>query len=49
MYVRRERPGEAQAIHDVHAAAFRSDGQTLDEPVEAGLADELRSTGAAIP
>jgi putative acetyltransferase len=49
MYVRRERPGEAQAIHDVHAAAFRSDAQTLDEPVEAGLADELRSTGAAIP
>lgn len=49
MYVRRERPGEEQAVHDVHAAAFRRHRESLEEPVEAGLADELRSTGAAIP
>jgi putative acetyltransferase len=49
MYVRRERVGEERAVHAVHAAAFRGDGEIPGEPVEAGLADELRSTGAAIP
>jgi putative acetyltransferase len=48
MYIRRERPVDRQVVHGVHAAAFRSDQQAGD-PVEAGLAYELRSTGAALP
>ena len=49
MYVRRERVGDEPAVREVHAEAFRGDGEAPGEPVEARLADELRSTGAAIP
>jgi putative acetyltransferase len=48
MYVRREMVGDKQAVHAVHAAAFRVADQS-GEPVEAGLVDELRATGAALP
>lgn len=41
MIVRRERPGDVAAARAVHAAAFPTpDG--ADEPVEAGLLDQLR-------
>ena len=49
MSVRREQVGDERAVHAVHAAAFRGDGEIPGEAIEAGLADELRSTGVAIP
>ncbi|MGH9112966.1 MAG: GNAT family N-acetyltransferase [Acidimicrobiales bacterium] len=48
MYIRREQRGDEQAVHAVHTAAFRVADQS-GETVEAGLADELRRSGAALP
>ncbi|WP_410587750.1 GNAT family N-acetyltransferase [Amycolatopsis sp. lyj-23] len=43
MLIRRETPADRAAIHAVHSAAFRREGN--EPPVEAPLVDELRAEG----
>ena len=48
--IRREEPGDADAIHDITAAAFAKPGQPgAEEPPEARLVAELRESDAWLP
>ena len=50
MIVRRERPADHAAVHDLHAAAVRSSGARPDAGgVEARLTDELREDAGFLP
>jgi putative acetyltransferase len=48
MLVRRERPDDAEAIRQVHAAAFQ-EGESTAQPVEVRLVDDLRRSEAWLP
>jgi putative acetyltransferase len=47
--VRRELPGDVAGIRAVHVAAFGDSGEPARVPVEAGLVDALRASGAWVP
>jgi putative acetyltransferase len=49
MLIRREGPEDAAGVHAVHRAAFADAGAPDRVPVEAGLVDALRATGAWLP
>ena len=53
MLLRRERPGDARAVHDLHRAAFAReatpDGPASDGRLEADLVDALRADGDLVP
>lgn len=49
MIVRRERPGDTTAVRAVQVAAFAAAVPDGEEPVEAGLLDELRRDDGWIP
>ena len=53
MLLRRERPGDARAVHDLHCAAFARqatpDRPASDGRLEADLVDALRSDGDLVP
>ncbi|HEY8057412.1 MAG TPA: GNAT family N-acetyltransferase [Acidimicrobiales bacterium] len=49
MIVRRERPGDTTAARTVQVAAFATAATDAEEPIEAGLLDELRRDDGWIP
>ena len=49
MIIRRERPGDTAAARAVQVAAFAAAAAEGEEPVEAGLLDELRRDDGWIP
>ncbi|MET0827543.1 MAG: N-acetyltransferase [Acidimicrobiales bacterium] len=49
MIIRRERPGDTAAARAVQVAAFAAAAAEGDEPVEAGLLDELRRDDGWMP